>query len=147
MNRSLWNEMTCFDWIFFFFFFFCEINCKWLLVVSIKLMTKESICCWERKFPAMRKVWWNVGLPVNLSLLYLSPSCTVFMPLKANIIHIDVSGRLLSSLAPWKRHPRIPESDKFLLVTSEIQELIFAFGFRIRVHWNTENSSRNPESI
>ena len=46
MNRSLWNEMTCkycFDWIFFFFFFFCEINCKWLLIVSIKSMTKESV--------------------------------------------------------------------------------------------------------
>ena len=143
-----WNDLQILLWLnILFFFFFCEINCKWLLIVSIKLMTKESICCWKRKFPAMRKVCWNVGLPVNLSLLYLSPSCIVFMPLKANIIHIDVSGRLLSSLAPWKRHPRIPESDKFLLVTSEIQELIFAFGFRIRVHWNTENSSRNPESI
>ena len=68
-----WNDLQILlDWIFFFFFFFCEINCKWLLIVSIKLTTKESICCWERKFPAMRKVWWNVGLSVNLSLLSLS---------------------------------------------------------------------------
>ena len=47
-----------------------------------------------------------------------------------------------------KRHPWIPESDKFLLVTSEIQELIFAFGFRIRVHWNTKTAQgiRNPSN-
>ena len=70
------------------------------------------------------------------------------MPLKANIIHIDVSGRLLSSLAPWKRYPRIPESDKLLLVTSEIQELIFLLdsGFVYIEIRKTAQGIRNPSN-
>ena len=84
----------------------------------------------KRKFPAMRNVSWNEGRPVNLSLLYLSPSCIVFMPFKkppSSILTLAV-GCYYASLhekASGFRNPRNfflpnPKFRKFLVLDSGI---------------------------